>query len=104
MISMYLEQTPPLINIMKKGLQDKDWNSLQGAVHKMIPSFSIMGISKDFERIAKKVQEYANNIQEQTAGIPHLVLQLEDVCAEACRELEVEFNNIQYANMYSMKN
>jgi signal transduction histidine kinase/CheY-like chemotaxis protein len=99
MISLYLEQTPPLISIMKQGLHDKDWNSLQGAVHKMIPSFSIMGISKDFEHIAKKVQEYANNIQEQTAGMPHLVLQLEDVCAEACKELEEEFNNIKYANM-----
>jgi len=99
MISLYLEQTPPLISIMKQGLQDKDWNALQSAVHKMIPSFSIMGISKDFEHIAKKVQEYANNIQEQTAGIPHLVLQLEDVCAEACKELEEEFENIKNANL-----
>src|SRR5665648_450401 len=44
MISMYLEQTPPLINIMKRGLQDKDWNSLQSAVHKMIPSLSLIHI------------------------------------------------------------
>ena len=104
MISLYLEQTPPLISLMKQGLQDKDWNSLQSAVHKMIPSFSIMGISKDFEHIARKVQEYANNIQEQTAGIPHLVLQLEDVCAEACKELEEEFNHIKGANLNKMKN
>jgi PAS domain S-box-containing protein len=103
MISLYLEQTPPLISIMKQGLQDKDWNSLQGAVHKMIPSFSIMGISKDFEHIAKKVQEYANNIQEQTAGIPHLVLQLEDVCAQACKELEEEFDHIKNANLQTLK-
>ena len=48
MISLYLEQTPPLINAMKQGLQDKDWNSLYAAVHKMIPSFSIMGISIRF--------------------------------------------------------
>ena len=99
MISLYLEQTPPLINIMKQGLQNKDWNSLQNAVHKMIPSFSIMGISKDFEHIAKKVQEYANNIQEQTAGMPYLVLQLEDVCAQACKELEEEFDHIKNANV-----
>ena len=103
MISLYLEQTPPLISIMKQGLQDKDWNSLQSAVHKMIPSFSIMGISKDFEHIARKVQEYANNIQEQTAGIPHLVLQLEDVCAEACKELEEEFDHIKNANLQTLR-
>ena len=41
---------------------------------------------------------------EQTAGIHHLVLHLEEVCAEAFRELEEELNNIQNAKMHSMKN
>ncbi|MFZ1677569.1 MAG: PAS domain S-box protein, partial [Saprospiraceae bacterium] len=45
MIALYLEQTPPLVSAMKQGLLNKDWNSLYSAVHKMIPSFSIMGIS-----------------------------------------------------------
>jgi len=103
MISIYLEQTPPLISLMKQGLQDRDWNSVQGAVHKMIPSFSIMGISKDFEHIARKVQEYANNIQQQIEGIPTLVLQLETVCAQACQELEEEFINIKNANPQTVK-
>jgi len=98
MISMYLEQTPPLINSMKQGLQNKDWNLLQGTVHKMIPSFSIMGISEDFQNIAKKIQEYANNIQLQNEEMPSLVLQLEDVCAQACKELEEEFNLIKKSN------
>lgn len=94
MISLYLEQTPPLINIMKQSLRDKDWNSLYAAVHKMIPSFSIMGISTDFENMAKKVQEYAST-QQQTDGIPDLVLQLENICAQACTELTEEFNTIK---------
>ncbi|MHB8258813.1 MAG: PAS domain-containing hybrid sensor histidine kinase/response regulator [Bacteroidia bacterium] len=98
MISTYLEQTPPLISAMKQGLQDKDWNLLQGAVHKMIPSFSIMGISKDFENLAKKVQEYANNIQLQHEKIPEMVLQLEDICSQACKELEEEFHMIKNSN------
>src|SRR6187549_3106981 len=34
MISLYLEQTPPLINLMKQSLRDKDWSSLYEAVHK----------------------------------------------------------------------
>jgi len=102
MIALYLEQTPPLINIMKQGLQDKNWNQLQSAVHKMIPSFSIMGISQDFEHIAKKVQEYANNIQVQTEGIPLLVMQLEDVCAQACNELEEEFYHIKKNNVLNV--
>jgi len=94
MISLYLEQTPPLILVMKQSLHDKDWQALYSAVHKMIPSFSIMGISIDFENMAKKVQEYAST-QQQTDGIPDLVRQLENICAQACKELEIEFNMIK---------
>ncbi|HVA99007.1 MAG TPA: ATP-binding protein, partial [Bacteroidia bacterium] len=97
MISLYLEQTPPLISAMKQSLEDKDWKSLYAAVHKMIPSFSIMGISTDFENMAKKVQEYAST-QQQTEGIPNLVLQLENICVQACAELEEEFNTIKNTN------
>jgi len=94
MISQYLEQTPPLICAMKKGLKEKDWNSLYTAVHKLIPSFSIMGISVDFENIAKKVQDYASN-QQQSEGIPEMVLELATVCEQACVELTAEYNSIK---------
>jgi PAS domain S-box-containing protein len=94
MISIYLEQTPPLISAMKQGLLDKDWELLQAAVHKMIPSFSIMGISAHFEDMAKKIQEYASK-PERTNEIPDLVLQLENVCAQAREELEEELNRIK---------
>jgi len=97
-ISLYLEQTPSLITTMKESLHQKDWNSLQEAVHKMIPSFSIMGISPEFENMAKKVQEHTNNIQRQAQGIPTLIQQLENVCAQACSELEEEFKKIESAN------
>jgi DNA-binding NarL/FixJ family response regulator len=60
MISLYLEQTPTLVNTMKQSLHARDWKSLYAAVHKLIPSFAIMGISPDFENVAKKVQEYAS--------------------------------------------
>jgi len=98
MISLYLEQTPQLITAMKQGLHDKDWNCLYSAVHKMIPSFAIMGISTDFENIAKKVQEFATT-QKQSEDIPELVLQLESICEQACEELEVEFNAIKNTNV-----
>ena len=97
MISAYLEQTPPLISTMKQSFKDKDWGLLYSAVHKMIPSFSIMGISADFENMAKKVQEYAST-QKLSDGIPDLVLQLENICTQACSELEEEFNRIKRGN------
>ena len=97
MISLYLEQTPTLIKTMKKSLQERDWNTLYSAVHKIIPSFSIMGISTDFENIAKQVQEFAGR-QNQVDGIPAMVLKLEDVCTQACIELTEEYNTIKNNN------
>lgn len=91
MISLYLEQTPPLINTMKQSLFDKDWKSLQATAHKMIPSFSIMGISADYENMAIKIQEYAST-QQQADDITEMVIKLEEICMQACNELEEEFN------------
>ncbi|MBN2262698.1 MAG: response regulator, partial [Prolixibacteraceae bacterium] len=98
MISLYLEQTPPLINTMKKSLLNKDWEALHQAVHKMIPSFSIVGMSSDFEDIAKKVQEYAST-QKQTADISNLVLKLECACDQACVELNEALNSLKMKNI-----
>jgi PAS domain S-box-containing protein len=98
MISLYLEQTPLLISAMNLGMQNKDWNSLYSAVHKMIPSFSIMGINSDFEEMAKKVQEYAST-QKQSEGIKDMVLQIGNICSQACEELKVEYNLIKKNNL-----
>ncbi len=94
MISLYLEQTPQLITSMKESLHDKNWGALHSAAHKIIPSFSIMGISIDFENMAKTVQDFAST-QQRAVEIPDLMLQLEHVCLQACQELEVEFNRIK---------
>lgn len=97
MMALYLEQTPLLVRTMKQSFQNKDWNALQAAVHKMIPSFSIMGINRDFEMMAKEVHEYASD-QKQADEITDLILQLENICTQACAELQAEFNNIQISN------
>jgi CheY-like chemotaxis protein/HPt (histidine-containing phosphotransfer) domain-containing protein len=97
MISLYLEQTPPLISSMKKSFHEKDWSLLYSSVHKMIPSFSIMGISPDFENMAKKVQDFAST-QKQADGIKDLVLQIGNVCTQACNELEEELKGLKERN------
>ena len=94
MISLFLVQTPALIKTMKLNLIDKDWISLGSAAHKMIPSFSIMGINTEFETMARQVQQYTgeyNNLEK----IPDLILRLENVCTQACTELEEEHNMIK---------
>jgi len=94
MITLYLEQTPPLISSMKKALRDKDWVLLHASVHKMIPSFAIVGINPDFETLARKVKDYAGT-QLMIEDVSEIVLQIEKVCVQACVELQEEFNNIK---------
>ena len=94
MIGLYLEQTPPIIESMRKSLNDKNWSLLQSSVHKIIPSFSIMGIHPDFELIAKKVQAYASS-QVENANIVEMVKKLEDICMQACEELKEELDRLK---------
>jgi HPt (histidine-containing phosphotransfer) domain-containing protein len=97
MMSLYLDQTPVLVKAMKESFQDKDWKSLYSCVHKLIPSFSIMGISANFENMAKKIQEFAST-QHESDGVLDLVMQLEVVCTKACMELKDELKRIKNGN------
>lgn len=93
MINLYLQQTPPLILSMKDSLVNKDWHSLHAVVHKMIPSFSIVGIEQNYESLARKVQDYALS-QELNDDINNLVEELENVCTSACHELIEELKKL----------
>ena len=72
----------------------KDWSSLRSAAHKMIPSFSIVGINKEFEIMANKLQDYTGE-QPGTVDVEDLVLKLESVCSKACLELEAELARLK---------
>lgn len=87
LINVYMEQTPSLVNMMKKGLEDKDWDLVQRAAHKLIPSFSIMGIDRSYEIMAKKIEEYARE-KVQPEEIEQLVPELAAACMNACSELK----------------
>ena len=78
---------------MHTSANTKDWKTLQSVAHKMIPSFSIVGIAKQYEDVAKALQESARTggDQEEIGG---LVLTLEQVLAQACQELETELSLI----------
>ncbi len=94
MIQLYLAQTPGLVNSMKISFLEKDWKLLKTSAHKIIPSFSIMGISQDFENMARKIQEFAE-MHLESDGIYNMVLQIEEVCAQACIELQEELEKIK---------
>ncbi len=94
MIALYLEQTPTLINIIKKSMQDKDWEALHAAAHKMIPSFAIMGIDKEYETMTKRIQKYTGS-ETDAVETGALVSKLEHVCKHACAELEEEYTTLK---------
>lgn len=111
MISAYLDQTPVLIRTLKKGMQNQDWDLLYASAHKMIPSFSMMGINNHFESLAKKIQEFA--LSKKNANIPVAVLEedsedhdrltqfigeIETECEQACQELEEKFKELKNAS------
>ena len=94
MISLYLIQTRELKATILASFEAKDWDLLQSSVHKMIPSFSIMGFDSQYENLAKEIQELANQ-QKETKEMAGLVTKLKMVCSQACTELEVEYNRLK---------
>lgn len=98
MILAYLEQTPPLIEALKESSQNKNWELLKTTIHKLTPSFSIIGMHKNFEEMAKKIQNYATTLQ-QTDSIYEMVHELESVLVQSLEELKEELihiNNDKY--------
>ena len=94
MIALYLEQTPVLVDLMTKSLRKKDWDSLHGAAHKMVPSFSIMGIDSKYELMTKKIQGYAGS-KAEAKKIQGMVTEVENICNCACTELKEEYITLQ---------
>ena len=91
MISIYLEQTPTLLNSIKNSLENENWTLLGAAIHKMIPSFTIMGINPDVVRLAKSIHDFTISPEKKNTIIA-LVAQLEEICSQACIELKEEYN------------
>lgn len=97
MIRLYLNQTPPLLVAMRKAMDEKNWSLLQASAHKMIPSFSIMGMSVDYENMARQIQQY-DGLQGQSTTIDALLRRIDEVCTNAFKELEEEYIKLENKN------
>jgi hypothetical protein len=84
MIAAYLQQTP-LVAAMGESMKTKTGH-YWASVHKMIPSFSIMGISSEYEDMAKKNPKLLRWFGGSREEIDSLVLQLSTICNQACEE------------------
>jgi PAS domain S-box-containing protein len=94
MIRAYLEETPRLLEAMKKGIELKDWESTGAAAHSLIPSFSILGIDLVYEDMARKIQESSSK-KEKPEYVNALIHKIEEVCNSAMLELNQELAAIQ---------
>jgi CheY-like chemotaxis protein len=94
LITVYLKQTPPLVNTLKKSFLDKDWHLLYATIHKMIPSFSIMGMSPEIAQVAHEIQELASKL-ELSKDLDKLIFQIENACNHSFRELKIELKNLK---------
>lgn len=97
MIQAYLKQTPALISSMVSSYKTKDWALLKASVHKMIPSFYIVGIHPEFTQLALKIQNYAEQL-ELSVELNDLIGKLEQVLLQSVQELERELALLNMQN------
>lgn len=89
MIRVYLEETPQLINAMKKSIKEENWEGLRAAAHSILPSFSTMGMDEKYAVTAKKIQDFAMK-REKNRELNELVNSIEIICGKAYEELKHE--------------
>ncbi|MEO7768789.1 MAG: ATP-binding protein, partial [Ferruginibacter sp.] len=94
MIGIYLAQTPALINSLKKSIENNDLPLLRAAAHKLLPSFTIMGIDLEFCEMIKKIQKYEGGI-DQLNAIKEMIITIESVCENVYTELQEELAAIE---------
>jgi PAS domain S-box-containing protein len=90
MINLYLKQTPLLIQSLSKSFNEKDFDTLKGSIHKLLPSFSIVGIDDKYLELAKKIESNINSNQ-----LKNWIKKLENACNQAIEELKTELKNLK---------
>ncbi len=95
MISIFLKETPPLIQSLKKSFKKNDWDALHADTHNLLPIFHIMGMNEGFEKMTYKIHQYFGEI-ERSEEIQATVSKLEQDCELAYIELKEELIKIRY--------
>lgn len=100
MISVYLEETPLLIQEMEDAIKVRNWDALRRAAHSISPSFVTMGMSPELGDSAKTLQLCATTLldgdvqgkeqEDILLQIDELYVKIQTACAVAFRELKTE--------------
>src|SRR5690606_4017836 len=87
-LNLFVTNIPASVTDLEDGLQQKDWEKVRQAAHKMKPSLNYVGLKETYEdvmAIEKNAKEVIN-----LADMPTLIKKVSDQCAVACIELENE--------------
>ncbi|HBS86115.1 MAG: hypothetical protein A2W91_07850 [Bacteroidetes bacterium GWF2_38_335] len=93
MINIYKAQIPEFIEIMKKGVDDTDWEALASIAHKAKSSVAIMGISYLSE--ALKEMEVRAKAKTDLETIIMYVADFERICLQSIVELDEAVKNLK---------
>ncbi len=94
-ITLFLNNTPESLEDLKKHLDQKNWEGVRQAAHKVKPSLNYLGL-KGAQKIAATIEEYALN-KTNLESIGGMVTELNDICQAAFAELEHELKTITIA-------
>lgn len=91
-IELFLNQTPPAIDELKKYLAEKNWEMIRQAAHKMKPSLNYIGLKALHETVAN-LESFAKQ-QINLDEFPEMINEIETTCKAAFSELEKELKSI----------
>jgi len=93
LLNIFLEQTPPLINMIKESVEKKDWDILYAATHKVSTSLRMVGLSDEYLKMIKNIMDHSYN-KEYLNDIPEMVLTIVEVSNQVFKELDEEYKTL----------
>ena len=91
MLSIFIREIPEALIRMETHLQNNDWKSLHGLLHKIKPSISFVGL-KEVEKDVRLAEEYCAS-QNNLHLLPGMIATIKQTCTEAIEELRLELPN-----------
>lgn len=87
-LQLFVNNIPTSVTDLEDGLQDKDWEKVRQAAHKMKPSLNYVGLKETYQDVMT-IEANAKDLKNLD-DMAALIKKVSDQCAVACIELENE--------------
>ncbi len=91
-LTLFLQNIPVSVGELESGLQEKDYEKIRMAAHKMKPSLNYVGLKNTYEVVAKVEKMAKEKIDLE--NLPQMIKQVSDECSIGCFELEAELKQV----------